>query len=197
MSGSFHTIIDKIETLKAEFPERVRFNDPVKGSKVDAFEKKYDLQLPYYYKEFIKRYNGGYICDEGLTDTDNATAAWNSNHIFSLEELEEKYENLDSRRWKMSEFLGYYPFLPMCQTDMQEVLVFVCPIMPLVESPVFDAHHEEPAKCWGLLYEDFEDFMEAYLETMGHPNTIANSEYPSAFGWIEWNTLDKYWKSKK
>lgn len=197
MSGSLHTIIDKIETLKAEFPGRVRFNPAVNESKIDAFEKKYELQLPYYYKEFIKRYNGGYICEDDLVDKDEETASWNSNHIFSLEELEIKYEELDSKRWKMNKFMGYYPFLPFCQTDMQELLIFVCPIMPLVESPVFDAHHEEFPKQWGLLYDDFEDFLKDYLETMGKPQTIASSEYPSAFGWIEWNKLDKYWKSKR
>ncbi len=197
MCLSLQESLDRIDELMKEHPEQVRFNPPATIAAIQAFENESGMSIPSFYKEFLLRFNGGYFCASNLIDSPRDTAAWNSNVIFCLEELDEKYWELCGQKWKMTDYKYLYPFLPFCRTNVQELLIFVSPFLPCVESPVFDAFHESSPQEWGLLYQDFEDFLDEFVANSGAINLTAESDYPSAYGWINWMDLKEYWEDQK
>ena len=124
--------------------------------------------------------NGGMIVSDKLEeiikrDNDLETAKWNANHLLSLEEMEEKYADMESWNFGGAELSGAaYPFIPFCSTETNEYLVFVSLKKDKAESPVFDAFHEESANSWGMVAGNFNEFLIRYLDTLGHPEVLGD-----------------------
>jgi len=167
------------------------FNNPVEAGKIELFEKKNRIKLPPSYKQFLEYTNGGMIVKDALDriikrDNDLETAKWNATFLLSLEEMEEKYTDMESWNFGRAELSGAaYPFIPFCSTETNEYLVFVSLSKDKQESPVFDAFHEETANTWGMVVADFNEFLINYLDTFGQPDVLGDVEKGMAVNYIE------------
>jgi len=171
-------VIDRIEVYSEEKPNKFFFNEAAYATDILDFEVEYDISLPYFYKVFLNRINGGFISQIFVPDSSQIeTASWNSINLFSLTEIEEAYSDLSLQSWK---FLGpstqVYPFIPFARTAIGEWLIFVNPGDKDIESPVFDAFHEEFPADWGSLYPDFSRFLDDYVKNEGCLKTISYNQ---------------------
>jgi len=166
------------------------FNNPVAPEKIEAFEKKNGIRLPHSYKLFLEYTNGGMIVSDELEeiikrDNDLETAKWNANCLLSLEEMEEKYTDMESWNFGGPELAeGTYPFIPFCSTETNEYLVFVSLNKEEAESPVIDAFHEESLNTWGVVAGNFNEFLINYLDTLGHPKVLGDVAKGTATDYI-------------
>jgi tetratricopeptide (TPR) repeat protein len=167
------------------------FNNPVAREKIEAFEKKNGIRLPDSYKLFLEYANGGMIVNEKIEeiikkDNDLETAKWNAHYFLSLEEMEEKYRDMESWNFGGADLSGIsYPFIPFFTTDVNEYLIFVSLNNEKSESPVFDAFHEETVSSWGLVAENFNEFLISYLDTLGQPGVLGDVAKGMAIDLIE------------
>ncbi len=172
-------ILRELENRCDSHPDKFIFNEPAGVMELIDFEVEYDLKLPLSFIIFLEEFNGGFISLLGgeRSSRDLETARWNSNHIFSLDEIAEEYEKLSDINWKLAwDFKGVYPFIPFCHTSTGELLVFVNSANEKRISPVFDANHEEFPCDWGSLYSDFSEFMIEYVNNNGIVKTISYDE---------------------
>jgi len=145
--------------------------------------------LPVSYKKFLLIFNGGFICPQyfrsGIANpSDLETAKWNSLIIFGSEEMFEAYRELDSKSWKLSaDWQGVYPIIPIARAENNELLVVINPLQA-GESPIFDAFHEDPICDWGIIAENFADFLSQYLISDGKLNTIGYDSSQTASDWL-------------
>ncbi|MDO9576433.1 MAG: SMI1/KNR4 family protein [Candidatus Cloacimonadales bacterium] len=179
LKNDLSNILKKLESKIQENPEKFHFEPPAKEEDIARKEFLLGIELPLSYREFLKNFNGGFICNNFLAakikiDNDIETARWNSLVIFSLEELYDEYIDLNDRNWKMPlEWDGVYPIIPFGRTAIQELLVFAAPLNAELESPVFDAFHEDPISDWEILYKNFTEFLDDYLSKEGNIKTVA------------------------
>jgi tetratricopeptide (TPR) repeat protein len=155
------------------------FNNPTSKEKIEAFEKRAGICLPQSYKLFLQYANGGMIVNASLDaiikrDKDLATAKWNANYLLSLEELEDEWNIMKDRNFGVSQMDRIYPFIPFCKTTTNEYLVFVNVYDKEIESPVFDAFHEEPPETWGVIANDFNEFLHNYIQSNGFPDVMGD-----------------------
>ena len=167
------------------------FNNPVAPADIASFEKRNSIMLPLSYKLFLEYANGGMIVSNDLEeilkkDNDLDTAKWNAHYFLSLEEVEEKYMDMESWNFGGAELAGgSYPFIPFFTTDVNEYLIFVSQNSEKPESPVFDAFHEEMVSNWGLAADDFNRFLIHYLDTLGQPEVLGDVAKGMAIDLVE------------
>ena len=156
------------------------FNDSTSQEKIEAFEKIAGICLPQSYKLFLMFTNGGMIVNNSLDtiikrDKDIATAKWNANYLLSLEEMKTEWNSMKNRNFGISQKdRSIYPIIPFCKTKTNEYLVFISVFDKEIESPVFDAFHEEPLETWGLVANDFNEFLYNYLKSNGDPDVMGD-----------------------
>ncbi len=169
------------EKIKAN-PELYFFNDGADILEIIDFEVETCIILPYSYKCFISYFNGGFISRLPLKNPaenigELETLEWNSNHIFGLDEIAEHFQKLKGMNWKnYDENPEHYPFIPVCQTESGEYLIFVNLLNKDEESPVFDAFHEEFPSSWGTLYNNFGELLSDYVHLEGLIDTTSYEE---------------------
>ncbi len=146
--------------------ERAFFKPPVSEDEILDVEKKLKITFPVSVREFYIAFNGGFFADEtwnvdDLKDAHQYEAIqWNSNNIMPLEDIK-------------SGFGSRYPnCVPIIHTHTQEFLAVVNPLAN-GESPVYDAFHEYPPHEWGVLYSNFEELLNDYIDKEGNIKTIA------------------------
>ena len=156
------------------------FNNPTSQEEIEAFEKMAGICLPQSYKLFLMFTNGGMIVNNSLDtiikrDKDIATAKWNANYLLSLEEMKTEWNNMKNTNFGISQKdRAIYPIIPFCKTKTNEYLVFISVFDKEIESPVFDAFHEEPIETWGLVANDFNEFLYNYLKSNGEPDVMGD-----------------------
>ena len=162
MEETFNRLRDKIIRLGG----RAFFNPPATEDRIRDVEEKLKIVFPVSVRQFYLTFNGGFFADtswseEELTDESRfETIQWNSNHIMSLEDIK-------------SGFGSRYPdCVPVIHTHTQEFLAVVNPLKN-GESPVYDAFHEYPPNEWGVLYGNFEELLNDYIDKEGNIKTIA------------------------
>ncbi len=181
-------ILQRLKTKISQMPDNYHFSPAASEEEIKKLETDLSINLPHSYRTFLKNFNGGFICSESIAKyikkrNDIETAAWNSLFIFGTTEIREGYARLRDMSWKLSSgWKEVYPFIPFCSTEIQEKLVFVLPLDENSESPVFDAFHEEPYSDWGILYNNFEDFLESYID--GNIKTIASAKAKTAIDFV-------------
>jgi tetratricopeptide (TPR) repeat protein len=182
MTKKFSKILSDLDKKIKEKPSKYIFYHGIAEEEITPIEFILGIELPLSYRNFLTKFNGGFICSDFLAskmalNNDVSTAEWNSLHIFSLEEMQEEYVSMSERNWRMPlTWSGVYPIIPFARTATQELLVFTQPLDENFESPVFDAFHEDPAYEWGILFNNFEEFLEQYFLLEGEVNTVSSIE---------------------
>jgi len=178
MSPKIVETIGLLNKIIEELPDNCFFNEAADTVEIMDFENELGIELPYSYKIFLNNFNGGFICNayqaKLIKEGDFESAQWNSNHLFGLDEIREIYEQKKMMDWKVfgNEY-KIYPFIPFCRTSIGELLIFANPLNNDLESPVFDAHHEEFPNSWGTLYKDFSELFENYVANNGELKTTS------------------------
>jgi hypothetical protein len=164
--------LDRLEAFVAAHPKRAFFEPAADENAIATVEQAIGLKLPPSYRAFLRRFNGGFIniCAFGPDDEywNVKTARWNSNWLFGTADLIKQYDR--ARTIGGWDRIVYIPF---CQTNGKESLVFV-PRPDGSEPPVLDAFHE--ASEWAELYPDFPSMLLAYVEREGNIETIAPAD---------------------
>jgi tetratricopeptide (TPR) repeat protein len=173
--------LSKLKTMIASGDYNCHFERPCPEERIRSAEKCLEIELPASYKEFLKHYNGGFICSDQLEDiikreNSTETAVWNNCYIFSLEEMIDEYINLSDRTWKLYDWKGIYPIIPFARSHMHELLVFILPLDRQDESPVLEAYHEDPVNFWGQISGSFAEFFDEYVEGLGQVDCIGGDE---------------------
>jgi len=189
MKNADNTIDSVLEQLQymSETPGYfTHFVPPAKKEKIVRFEKKFGVNLPKSHKKFLLKYNGGMMLQDYQseflqTQADFEMYKANALYLLSIEEITEKYADLQSRSWKLyDEAVRPYPFIPFCSLPNNELLIFVHGEKSGDESPVFDAFHEEFPSTWGIVEPDFTAFLKTYLEKLGRPDTMGDEDAGTA-----------------
>ncbi|MBN2614330.1 MAG: SMI1/KNR4 family protein [Bacteroidales bacterium] len=188
--------LERLREMKSDPKFPTHFERPASADKIRNFEAKYHIKLPDSYKKFLMQYNGGMFTYPQLskyiqTQNDYELHKHNSVYLMSIEEIEIKYDDLMFSRWKVrKETADPYPVIPFCTTINSELLVFIHGEKSGKESPVFDAFHEEPPSTWGIIANNFANFLEIYLNARGFPRTIGNETAGVAGNYFD-NPLQK------
>ena len=188
IEDKIETVLQRLKTKISQMPDNCHFSPAASEEEIKNLETVLSINLPHSYRTFLKNFNGGFICSESIAKfikkrNDFETAAWNSLFIFGTTEIQEEYSKLRDMNWKLfSDLKEVYPFIPFCRTEIQEKLVFVLPLNENSESPVFDAFHEDPYSDWGILYNNFEEFLESYID--GSIKTIASAKAKTAIDFV-------------
>ena len=186
-----HAVISRLDRLIGDGPPRCHFNNPASSEDIAAFEKRHGIRLPESYKTFLEFTNGGMIVDEELhmiikKDKDLETAKWNANYLYGLDEMEKEYEDMESWNFGIpAQNIATYPFIPFCHTATGERLVFVTLSKDQKESKVLDAYHEESPATWGVVADDFTEFLNAYTSASGYPDVLGDLERGNALDIID------------
>ncbi|MFH0736902.1 MAG: SMI1/KNR4 family protein [bacterium] len=162
------SIIPIINLQTDRQPNKFIFPKQKNVNKIEQIEKKLNIFFPTSYKEFMKLFDGGFInLLSDLEDIGIEDAKWNSNYLFSLDEVKQEYINLKAKSWKFTpEGNVNYPFVPFCRSQLNELLVFVNPLLSK-ESYIFEAVHDVPYKDWNMVFFEFSDFLSAYIDEEG------------------------------
>lgn len=191
MAADIHKVLEWLDILIGDGPAPSRFNNPASKAEIESFEKRLGIRLPDSYKQFLEFVNGGMIMSESLNNllkTENALedVKWNANYLYTLEEVEKEYKEMESWNFGIpAENIATYPFIPFCHTASGEKLVFVTLSDDEQESPVLDAYHEETPETWGLVADNFTEFLTDYIRTSGQPKVLGELERGNALDIIE------------
>jgi len=166
--------IDALAAFVHSQPTLCCFQPPAAPSEIAAAEAAAGIEFPEPYRQFLSRFNGGFISRCGRTtdaDWEPRSAEWNSNALFGTERLVREYT--DQRLiWQLDlGWPGAWPYLPFCHTDGQELLVFDADRGGGGRA-VLDAWHEVGPDEWRVLYRGFEDFLAAYVQGQGRVQTV-------------------------
>jgi hypothetical protein len=160
------TTINKLRTKIIALGERAFFNPPADEDAIKDVEERLKITFPASVRDFYKAFNGGFFADtswepDELKDAHQfETIQWNSNNILTLEDI------------KLGFGSRYPDCVPVIHTHTQEFLAFINPLNDN-ESPVYDAFHEYPPQEWGVLYNNFEELLNDYIDKEGNIKTIA------------------------
>lgn len=152
-----------------KLPRSCFFNAAADDESIFVLEDKYGITLPDSYRTFLGRYNGGFISlFEVENEEDLADAAWNSNYIFGLGEIDEAFSSINYKT--EGKEIKYIPFM---HTSDGEYLGFRFPLEK-GESAVYDLWHEAPAEEWAeaVVYKSFAVLLKEYLAKDGDIVTI-------------------------
>jgi len=159
------TTLDRLKDKIARLGCRAFFNSPATEDEIRDVEEKLKIVFPVSLRTFYLTFNGGFFADTSWTETDLKdefqfeTIQWNSNYIMSLQDIK-------------AGFGSRYPdCVPVIHTCSQEFLAVINPLKN-GESPVYDAFHEFPPHEWGVLYGNFEELLNDYIDKEGNINTI-------------------------
>ena len=99
-------ILSILEAKSSGDKEHYFFHEPAAKNIIKKVEKKYKIELPVTYKQFLAAHNGGYICSEAakkisLQPDGNKLETCRNLIIFSIEELVQNYQELSNKRWKL------------------------------------------------------------------------------------------------
>ncbi len=170
-------MIRALQSFVERRPTLACFQPGASAAEIDAAEAALGVQIPAPYREFLLRFDGGFIslCGEtSAPDWDYDSAAWNSNLLLGTKKLVEEYAD-QSAIWRLDRgWAGVWPYLPFCHTEGQEWLVFGPPDAA-DQRPVRDAFHEVGPEEWGVLYPGFQEFLLAYVQGEGRVSTVAES----------------------
>lgn len=156
------------------------FNDPTTAEKIASFEKMARIRLPESYKAFLQFTNGGMIVDafwdqKIKKENEFDAAKWNSNCFLSLEEMKTEWNTMKNRNFGVSQQDRIiYPFIPFFRTRINEHLIFVCNNDHKDESHVFEAYHDAPPDTWGVVAQNFREFLYNYLKAKGEPEVMGD-----------------------
>jgi hypothetical protein len=162
-------ILKKLNGKIAKLPQSCFFNEPADPEAIAALEEKYAIKLPPSYKEFLQLHNGGFISLYEVEAKDElGDAAWNSNYIFGLGEIDEAFTSINCKTDGMD-----VKYIPMMHTADGEYLGFRHPLEE-GDSAVYDLWHEAPAAEWAdsVLYKNFHELLKEYLARDGEIETI-------------------------
>jgi len=188
--------IDLLDEKIEEMPDRAIFNEAAGAEDIMDLEVDLGITLPLSYKIFLNNYDGGFLCGKYQAqmikeDGNFEGAEWNSIHLFGMEEIRSVYEDKSLMNWKLfDEKYDVYPFIPFCRTSTGELLIFVNLLDKSGECPVFDAFHEEFPNSWGMLFNNFTDLFEAYVNSNGYIPTTSYMK-PTAAEFIEQGLYEK------
>ena len=191
MKSDIHAILSRLDRLIGDGPAPSHFNNPASSENIAAFEKSHGIRLPESYKAFLEFTNGGMIVTDELhgiikRDKDLETAKWNANYLYGLDEMEKEYEDMESWNFGIQvKNISPYPFIPFCHTATGERLVFVNLSGDEKESKVLDAYHEESPATWGVVADDFIEFLDAYVTAYGYPDMLGDLERGNALDIID------------
>jgi len=191
MANDIQKVLGGLDRLIGDGPAHAYFNDPASKDEIASFEDRHQFHLPDSYKAFLLFANGGMIISDSLnSQLDYASnpedVKWNANYLYSLAEMEKEY--LDKESWNFGlqgKDISPYPFIPFCHTDTGEYLVFISLTGDETESGIFDAYHEETIDTWGLVADNFTEFLSDYIQSYGNPNVLGDLEKGSALDIIE------------
>ena len=161
-------LIKLAEKIK-EDPKGCFFNGPAESELIRQVEELKAIILPTSFKEFLMRFNGGFISlFEYKEGRDIETLAWNSNQLLSLEEISGAMQRIEHKVSGLE-----VKFIPFLHTSGGYYLCFLNPLEG-VESKVYDLWHEAPATEWleQVVYDSFAELMEEYLKQNGKIETI-------------------------
>lgn len=156
------------------------FNNPTTEEKIASFEKMARVSLPESYKAFLMFTNGGMIVDEYWDqkikkENELDAAKWNSNRFLSLEEMKTEWNTMKNRNFGVSQKDRIvYPFIPFFRTRINEHLIFVYNKDHKDESHVFETYHDAPPDTWGVVTQNFSEFLYNYLKAKGEPDVIGD-----------------------
>ena len=169
--------IDALAAFIHRHPTLCCFQPPAAPSAIAEAEAAVGTPFPEPYRQFLSRFNGGFISLCGHTtapDWAPESAEWNSNALFGTARLVREYTD-QQQIWQLDRgWSGGWPYLPFCHTEGQELLVFGPPSAGRSRA-VLDAWHEVGPDEWGVLYPGFEDFLSAYVRGEGRVETIGTS----------------------
>jgi len=156
-----------------------RFGSGADPELIQVFEEVNNVRLPETYKAFLLQFNGGFIGGESaeslIKKGRNLELYRPEVVLFSLEELSAQFEYQSRRRWKIyDDSIQPYPIIPFCSAPNSELLVFANSEKAGTNSPIFDAFHEEPTSCWGLVANDFTGFLSGYIRESGYVYCVGN-----------------------
>lgn len=165
-------LLERLAAYIAAHPQTAFFNTPATSDEIAAVESALGVPLPNEYRAFLARHNGGFIDVSEIGPEALPDAAWNSNTLLGTVQLMKEYRQWANIGADVFGFQGKWPYIPFCQTEGQELLVFG-PSTAGRAAPVLDAFHEMPPDEWSERYPSFTAFLEAYLDGEGNVNTIA------------------------
>ena len=174
MPAKIGSVLAALERFVAQQQGRSFFHGAASSEEIRKVKAATGLDLPESYAEFLRRFNGGFISIAGETtdeDWDEQTAAWNSNLLLGTDQIIAKCRELEAMFEEIWD--GPWRFLPFCETEGQETLVFAPPDPKTKESPVLDAFHEYPPDLWEQAYPDFPTLLADYVARKGQIETIA------------------------
>ncbi|RYF12916.1 MAG: SMI1/KNR4 family protein [Oxalobacteraceae bacterium] len=171
-------LLDKLDVLIERLPGRAIFELPASEDDVIAVEGVIGRALPEAYRAFLLRHDGGFVATNRVAREDEKALSaerWNANHLRGCDDLVREYKDAIILERDIKPDLTDWPYVPFCQTNGQETLVFGPP-GPDGVHPVLDAFHEIGAAEWGVLANSFADFLALYIDGCGFPQTIALSK---------------------
>jgi hypothetical protein len=185
-------LLEIIKILTLKDPDLYRFNKQIDTNLIIDIERDLSIFLPNSYKQFLSNFNGGFIdLFPNNTDMTISDKIWNSNYIFSLDELAAAYAKRSAQNWKFTPKPGNeYPFIPFARTNMNEHLIFINPLID-GESCVFEAIHDEPWYDWELKFLDFSDFLSTYFDLGGEINDAGTDNSVTLGKYLEQYPLTK------
>ena len=174
-------IIEKFKDKAKQLKERNLMNEGATEAQIQEFEEVMNIKLPQIMRDFFLANNGGCFADnswdkkEILDPEERGTIVWNSNYFLSLEEIADayncgKYSSMDFQEREDEDESGKR-YIPIIHTAGQENLVWCASEDGSTE--ILDAFHEYFADEWEVLYNSFENLLEAYMEQEGNIETIA------------------------
>lgn len=169
---SIDHLLQELSELISSGKVYCQFEEGADPGLIQLFEEVNKVSLPEAYKAFLLQFNGGFIGEasaEKLLEKGWTLESYRPEIVlFSIGELIAQYEYQSRRRWKIQDdSIQPYPIVPFCSAPNSELLVFVCSEKAGTNSPVFDAFHEEPTACWGVVADDFTTFLSGYIRESG------------------------------
>ncbi len=170
-------VFAKLDALIESYPKQAFFNRPATASAIRDTEKKLGITLPDSYKQFLRRHDGGFFSiagSKGDADWDKPSAEWNSNCLFGLKRLAKEFKDLKTRWIVDIGWEGDWNYIPFCQTDGQENLIFDATANKANERAVLDAFHEVGPEEWAPVYPSFLHLLNDYVAKRGKIETIGS-----------------------
>jgi tetratricopeptide (TPR) repeat protein len=168
-------VLSQIEAKNADDVYEIQMNRPARERVIGEFEHYGVVLLPESYKKFLRKYNGGFICNghwaDYIWETGNLDLPRErSVYLYSIEELFEEYERQEELGWEenSTDPVFYMPPIPFGRFANGDFLMFREMEADSGESPVFEGANSDAYKCRGKKFVSFPDFLNTYLEKMGY-----------------------------
>ncbi|MCL1132590.1 SMI1/KNR4 family protein [Shewanella sairae] len=168
-------LLSKLEHLIKANSNSAVFNEGASESELAELEEFLSLKLPFSYRQFLLKYNGGFICqysNKAEPDWNEGSEAWNSHEFLGCIDIKEYYEENRKIQIKDCNWQGTWPYIPFFKTESQELLMFGPKRSG--EIPVLDAFHELAPSEWNVLTKNFEVLLEEYVSKGGKIETVSS-----------------------